>query len=415
MGKEIIDKKAGSVDLAKQNTTLITKNKDLADRLSATLNENKALSGKYEKQISDLQSTLKQKDTQINSFKVKAQEAERLKTDLEARMKELATLRQNLENEKAMIKSVKAENTALVKTYEGRLSELGNTLKQREGEIGVLQANAKEAAALKTELKQVTKEMNALHSEISSKKTTIDTLLNEKSALKAILSDRDILINDKESAVAVLEGRLTDLQSAFKQQEERFSMDLAARNGEIEKLNKRIQEILGNAPVDAALIQQLNTLQLQHSSLRIFVEEAEKERTRLKLDAEAFKERALAAEKEFSKYKDLYIKENTTKRGIQDELDAIKTKLQASFSYADVAAYFKNTIDQFNNKMKTEAANGSVDYILSDVDVELKTGLGKNDKNEMIVSPPLFGGNDDSYSLIKMSIRAVPHMREAEK
>jgi chromosome segregation ATPase len=386
----------------------------MAKDIDQVVKANAALSDQNKKLLAEKEALIVQANAAIDERTALAKSYEtRLKALGDEQAKEMTDLRQGLASDKSTIEALMNEKTKLVRAYETQFADFQNTIRQKEGEIDALKANAQELSALKASMDSQGAELAALRLSASSDKGTIESLLRDKSSLGATVSSQSLLIAEKQSEAAALQSRIAALQSASAQQEEKLSADIAARSDEIVKLKAKVQELLGGSATDEKLIQEFKNLQLQHSSLSNYAEETDKERTRLKLDLGAFKERADTAEKEAANYKDLYVKENAAKRGLQDEIDGIKTRLQASFSYADVATYFKNTIEQFNQQMKSGASGSAVNYILSDMDVELKTGIAKNEKNEMIVSPPLLGGTADSYSLIKMSIRAVPGIKEA--
>jgi hypothetical protein len=76
-----------------------------------------------------------------------------------------------------------------------------------------------------------------------------------------------------------------------------------------------------------------------------------------------------------------------------------------SFTLDQMSNYFAEAIDSFNKN--ANSTNQSLDYVINEMDVELKTALSKNDTNEMVMTAPNIV-NENAYSTVKFSIRAVP-------
>ena len=97
---------------------------------------------------------------------------------------------------------------------------------------------------------------------------------------------------------------------------------------------------------------------------------------------------------------------------VQDENLALKkkyallsSKMDASYTAKDLAEYFNDTIDSFNEKMND--TQGSVNYVINTMDVDLKAQIVKS-KNELRFLTDPESTSDSSISSVKITINAIP-------
>lgn len=90
---------------------------------------------------------------------------------------------------------------------------------------------------------------------------------------------------------------------------------------------------------------------------------------------------------------------------LQSELDSVKKLTDNSYTKEDVTEYFGAVINDFNEKTKTE--DKDVDYIISNMEVDLKTQIYK-DKELRMSGADISKTGGDGVSSVKISIKAVP-------
>lgn len=81
-----------------------------------------------------------------------------------------------------------------------------------------------------------------------------------------------------------------------------------------------------------------------------------------------------------------------------------------SIKMESVSSYFKNVIDSFEKNLKT-SKDSSVDYVIGNMDVELKTHLLSDDSGNAIITTPDPTNSDvskESLSTIRFSIKPIP-------
>jgi|GEM_PF-2341073 len=78
---------------------------------------------------------------------------------------------------------------------------------------------------------------------------------------------------------------------------------------------------------------------------------------------------------------------------------------ETSYSTGDVASYLGTMLKDFNTK--NEDSNAKVDYMISSMDVDLKTQV-YNDDNQLRMSGANVSAGENGVSSVKISIKAVP-------
>jgi len=92
-------------------------------------------------------------------------------------------------------------------------------------------------------------------------------------------------------------------------------------------------------------------------------------------------------------------------KALQTELTAAKQVVESSYTKEEVAEYFGAVLNDFNTKTKTDT--GDVDYIISNMDVNLKAQIYKDDELKMSGANISKAGKS-GVSSVRISIKAVP-------
>jgi chromosome segregation ATPase len=256
----------------------------------------------------------------------------------------------------------------------------------------------------KTQL-ELEKDINDLNNKLTDQDRIIKTLSNEKTSL---INEKNNLLSDLAQQNSEISALKADNLSRINAYEEKLKtlMDAAAQKDlEIANLNSRVIELARQGVSDKTLIADMENLNIKYEIL--------KKETMVK-DLELVSKRAetnrLTAEKEnlardYASLKDSYLQEQQEKTRYRQDLDLMNEKLKVSFTADEMSNYFSKAIDSFNKNINS--ANTSLNYVINEMDVELKTALSRNDTNEMLMTAPNIV-NENAFSTVKFSIRAVP-------
>ncbi|MDY0266974.1 MAG: hypothetical protein RBQ94_04940 [Methanimicrococcus sp.] len=88
-----------------------------------------------------------------------------------------------------------------------------------------------------------------------------------------------------------------------------------------------------------------------------------------------------------------------------DVKDSFTTDVKDTYTPEEVNEYFGKAMDEFNSKKRTET--GEVDYLVSNIDVDLKTHIAKDGELKMS-APDMETAGKEAVSTVKISIKAVP-------
>jgi len=182
---------------------------------------------------------------------------------------------------------------------------------------------------------------------------------------------------------------------------------LAGKQIEVERLQDQLNVSYANAGADIALLRELEKSKLENRALsketilrtdRIIELEGS-----LEISARELNRARLALDN----IEAAYIKEQELKNNLQNQLDEINQKSQASFEMADISKYLTGVINEFNEAVNT--GDAAVNYIIKGLDVEMKAHIAKTQNNRMLMSAPsLSSTSEESLSAIKFSIAAIP-------
>lgn len=248
-------------------------------------------------------------------------------------------------------------------------------------------------------------EIRDLRRTLEDRDKLIKTLSDEK---VSAINEKNNLLNDleqKNSEISSLKADKLSLEQNY-EGKLKIAIDSALQKDlEIAKLNSRIIELSQQGVTDKTLIADVESLHLKYEAIKkeAMIKDIELVGKRAELNR-------LTAEKEnltrdYAALKETYLREQQEKNRYMQELSIINEKLMNSFTLDQMSNYFAEAIDSFNKN--ANSTNQSLDYVINEMDVELKTALSKNDTNEMVMTAPNIV-NENAYSTVKFSIRAVP-------
>lgn len=256
---------------------------------------------------------------------------------------------------------------------------------------------------LTDKLKKIETENAGYKKTIAERDGFIDTLSKQKVQLtnQLALIQQDVTLIQKERDTA-----LNQLQSSQKSLTS-LQTQLSQRDETIQNLQKRISTLETGSITDETLRTDLEQTRLKYSQMSKVLDQKETTLAQIQNDFASIQYSYNSLKSESVKLNQLFSEMQQQKNTLQQELSTLNQKLQGSFSPDNLATYLTRTIDSFNGQ--TNVSDASINYVINEMDVELKASVGKNDKNEMILAAPnLAASNENALSTIKISIRSVP-------
>jgi len=181
---------------------------------------------------------------------------------------------------------------------------------------------------------------------------------------------------------------------------------------EIEKhtltaLNSNLIAQLEKYGANEVALQENARIQMRNTAL---VNELELRTTQFVETTVSFNQAKLDLSLANSNYSDLleaFGRERSAREAAENSLAVANNNYQASFEIKDLSVYLTDIINAFNERVNT--GDGNVNYIIKELDLELKTYISKTENSELRMSPPdLSTNSDEALSRIRFTIGAVP-------
>jgi len=250
-------------------------------------------------------------------------------------------------------------------------------------------------------------EINSLNSTIESKNAYIESLGNEKIELKNQLAK---LKNEYQKKENQLKTAISDKNSeitTYKEQLNQANQTISRKDSEIKVLQNKNKELAESSNLDPELIKDYETQKLVNETLKTELTSKTQYLIDIQTQLNSTKVKLKEAEQQTQNLQDLYLKEQEENNTNKQKLETINQKLNSAFSATQLADYLTHTIDSFNTQVNV--SDTSVNYVINDMDVELKASVAKNELNQMILSAPSIAATEENaLSSIKFSVRAVP-------
>jgi chromosome segregation ATPase len=259
--------------------------------------------------------------------------------------------------------------------------------------------------------------------ELQSRLNQLDSVIGERDGLiKSLSSEKVSLLNEKAELISKLTnlGKELDALKAEKQTivstyEEKLQNSTRARDQkdqEISALNARISELAGRGVTDKDIIRENEITGMKYETVKkeLMTKDLELVSKRAELGRLSADYENLSGE--YSKIKDLYLREQQEKNRYMQDLNVVNEKLKVTFTAEQMSVYLSNTIDSFNKNVNF--SDSSLNYVINEMDVDLKAQLTRNETNEMVMAAPKVV-NDNTVSSFKFTIRAVPKGISLEK
>ena len=254
-----------------------------------------------------------------------------------------------------------------------------------------------------------------LQAEISRKETAISDLTAETNRL---LHDRKRL--NKELATArtnldalreqsqALRGQLDNMtQESLQLKNELAAKNstLSAREKEVTELQKKNATLLKKGVTNETVLTELADMKIQNEfhKNQLLVRNQYMQQIILELENARATQARFQSEKEGI---EKVLKSEQEKRTIlEQEVAAVKGRTE--FSTSDISDYLNDAIDTFNSQ--PNLFDSSVNYIISELQVDLKAGIGTTGNNMTMIAPSQNQLTEQGLSSFKFTIRAVPH------
>lgn len=262
-----------------------------------------------------------------------------------------------------------------------------------------------------------------LRAEVDQKNLLIASLSNEKTQLQAErqqLGDQLVSVRSELAAVKsesqasnlALQGQVSALTRQLDQGKAETSAvrsALVSREKELTELQGKYADLVARGSSNEELVKELADLRIQnefhktqilsrnqyYEQLSLELEKSRGDRARMQVERDGM-EKVLQAEQ-------------GRRTALEQELNAVRGR--SEFSASDLSGYLNSAIDTFNSQVNL--ADSSVNYIISELQVDLKAGIGtRGGENLTMVAPSQTQLTEQGLSSFRFTIRAVPQSTE---
>lgn len=256
-------------------------------------------------------------------------------------------------------------------------------------------------------------QINNLNTTIKNKDNFIQEISSEKISLNTKISDLENQLNGKNADLKNLLSEKQAANDSFVKKLNSSQEIIDQKEKSIKELQSKLNEKMTGTGADNQLLTENQKYKIDNEFLNKTLSSVQQSLIDKDLELNLIKTKFEFEQAEKISYKELYLKEHQENIQNKQSLSILNKKLNASFEAAEIANYLTNTIDAFNKQGNVSDINAN--YIISDMDVELKANIAKNDSNQMLLATPsLSVDSDNAISTIKFSIRAVPKNATAE-
>ncbi|MCL2549618.1 MAG: hypothetical protein FWE78_01570 [Methanimicrococcus sp.] len=195
--------------------------------------------------------------------------------------------------------------------------------------------------------------------------------------------------------------------AAIQNQLNEVSRELENERASTAAIQRQLNALLEGANADNVLLQENIRTQVLNSSLITEIGSKTNQLITLESDLNKAKRDLITANSNLSDINALFVSEQAAKAEVERMLSDMDRNVQASFEMKDLAKYLTGVIDEFNNSANT--GDASVNYIIKELDLEMKAYIAKTDNDQLRMSAPSLSANsDEALSRIRFTIGAVP-------
>ncbi|MCL2862767.1 MAG: hypothetical protein FWE54_01520 [Methanimicrococcus sp.] len=195
--------------------------------------------------------------------------------------------------------------------------------------------------------------------------------------------------------------------AAIQNQLEEVIKELERERASAAATQRQLTALLEGADADNVLLQEKVRIQVLNTALTTEIGLKTNQLITLESDLDKAKRDLTIANSNLSDINTLFVSEQAAKAEVERRLDTMDKNVQASFEMKDLAKYLTGVIDEFNNSANT--GDASVNYIIKELDLEMKAYVAKTDNGQLRMSAPSLSANsEEALSRIKFTIGAVP-------
>lgn len=262
-----------------------------------------------------------------------------------------------------------------------------------------------------------------LQGEVDQKNLAISTLSTEKSQLltekqqlaEQLTATRGSLEATKSELLAATQQHSKELVSLAGQLEQRtseiksVSMTLSSREKELAELKSKYAELVDKGSSKEAILTELSDLRIQNEFHKTQLLTRNQYFQQVSVELERFRAENARMQAERDGMEKVLQAEQGRRGVLEQELNAVRGRTE--FSASDLSGYLNNAIDTFNSQVNL--ADSSVNYIISELQVDLKAGIGTTGGSALtMVAPTQNQLTEQGLSSFKFTIRAVPQTTE---
>lgn len=270
--------------------------------------------------------------------------------------------------------------------------------------------------AMREDLIRLQGEVDQKNLSIANLSTEKTRLLAEKEQLAEQLSVvKGSLEATKSELLSAAQAHKAELGSLAGQLEQRTSeiksvnMTLSSREKELAELKVKYAELVDKGSSKEAILTELSDLRIQNEFHKAQLLSRNQYFQQLTLDLEKFRAESARMGAERDGMEKVLQAEQNKRALLEQELTSVRGR--AEFSSSELSGYLNNAIDTFNSQVNL--ADSSVNYIISELQVDLKAAIGTTGGSALtMVAPSQSQLTEQGLSSFKFTIRAVPQSTE---
>ncbi|MBC7964259.1 MAG: hypothetical protein H7Y05_15110 [Steroidobacteraceae bacterium] len=254
---------------------------------------------------------------------------------------------------------------------------------------------------------------DSLITSLSSEKTG---LLSERQQLTEQLTvavnSLEVVKNENLSATEALKRQIDNLSRNLDQHKialQAREAALIAKEKEVTELRGKYAAILEKGSSSETVLLELSELRIQNEFHKNQLLSRNQYFQQVSIELERFRADTARLEAEKDAREKVLKAEQDRRAALEQELTAVRGR--AEFSAVELSGYLNNAIDSFNSQKNL--ADSSVNYIISELQVDLKAGIGTTAGTSLtMVAPSQAQLTEQGLSSFRFTIRAVPQTTE---
>lgn len=248
-----------------------------------------------------------------------------------------------------------------------------------------------------------------LEDSLKEKEILLKKTSDEKASLMAEKLNLKNEVRQKNIEVQNFDREKTLIEEKYRKMIELDKKIITEKDAEIIRLKSQLEKMSISENTDKEIVKELTNTRFELQEVKLINNMNMEEMIETKSNLAIKEEKLEKMNYQLENLNKLIADHQFEKVAVKNELDLLRSKIKTSFTADDMSGYLNSTIESFNSQVNT--VDSAVNYIINEMDVELRTQVYKDDQSRMMLSSAdIASKNDSALSSIRFSIRAVPKL-----